>query len=126
MGELNKETTRKYYGFFAFFLVVILGFSFFRNLTKSFQAQRKIQEEERRVEALKRENERLKRESEKVMSGVYIEKQLRDRLGLAKEGEYVVVLPDEETLKRLAPKIEEEEEILPEPNWKKWYKLFFY
>lgn len=126
MGELNKEITRKYYSFIAFFLVVILGFSFFRNLTKSFQVQRKIQEEERKVEALKSENERLKRESEKVMSGVYIEKQLRDRLGLAKEGEYVVVLPDEETLKRLAPKIEEEEEILPEPNWKKWYKLFFY
>ena len=126
MGGLNKEITRKYYGFVAFFLVVILGFSFFRNLTKSFQVQRKIQEEERKVETLKRENERLKRESEKVMSGVYIEKQLRDRLGLAKEGEYIVVLPDEETLKRLAPKIEEEEEILPEPNWKKWYKLFFY
>lgn len=124
MKESLTKTTKKYYGLLALLFLVILVFSFLRNLTKSLQIQRRIQEEERKVEALKQENERLKRERERVTSEVYIEKQIRDKLGLAKEGEYVVVLPDEETLKRLAPKIEQEEEILPDPNWKKWAQLF--
>ena len=55
----------------------------------------------------------------------YIEKQLRDNLGLAKEGEIVVVLPDEEILRKIAPSVPEEEDILPDPTWKKWLKLFF-
>ncbi|MDP3994252.1 MAG: hypothetical protein Q8P91_00270, partial [bacterium] len=54
----------------------------------------------------------------------YIEKQLRDKLGLSKEGETIVVLPDADTLRKLVPPIPGEEEILPDPNWKKWLKLF--
>ncbi len=43
---------------------------------------------------------------------------------MAKEGEIIIVLPDEEILGTLAPNLEEEEEALPDPNWKKWLKLF--
>ena len=43
---------------------------------------------------------------------------------MAKEGEIVVILPDEHILRKLAPDREIEEEVLPDPNWKKWMKLF--
>jgi hypothetical protein len=42
-----------------------------------------------------------------------------------KEGEVIVVLPDEDILRKLAPLLPTEENTLPEPNWKKWEKLFF-
>ena len=43
---------------------------------------------------------------------------------MAKEGEIVVILPDPETVRKFAPSIYTEEEPLPDPNWKKWLKLF--
>ncbi len=75
--------------------------------------------------ALKKENEELQKRLTETQSPVYIERELRDKLGLAKRGEVVVVLPDAEILKRLAPKSSEEEDFLPDPTWKKWAKLFF-
>ena len=41
-----------------------------------------------------------------------------------KDGETIVVLPEEETLRKMAPRFEREEEVLPDPTWKKWVKLF--
>ena len=61
---------------------------------------------------------------EKVQSDIYIEKQMRDKLGLAKEEEVVIIMPDEEILRKLAPTYPEEEQTLPDPNWKKWAQLF--
>ncbi len=37
----------------------------------------------------------------------------------------VVVLPDTATLEKLAPEVPVEQETLPDPNWKKWWNLFF-
>jgi len=66
----------------------------------------------------------LEAELKKVQSDAFLEKQLRDKLGLAKEGETVVVLPDKEALKGLVPPLPEEENILPKPIWQRWLDLF--
>jgi phosphoglycerate-specific signal transduction histidine kinase len=84
----------------------------------------KIEKEKEKIEKLKKEKEELQKDVEMARSEEFIEKQLRDNLGLAKEGEIVVILPDYETVKKFAPGIEEEEDLLPEPNWKKWVNLF--
>ena len=110
------------YLFIAFFILLIVSLA--RNVIRILKAGERVGEAEKRVEKLKVENEELKKRLETVGSEEYIEKQLRDNLGLAKEGETIVVLPDEETLRALAPRVEEEEETLPDPNWRKWLKLF--
>ena len=84
----------------------------------------RIEEEKERIEVLEQEREELQEKLEFVQSEEYIEKQLRDNLGLAKEGEIVVILPAEEIVKKFAPRIDEEEEIPLEANWKMWMKLF--
>ncbi len=84
----------------------------------------KIEKEKEKIEKLKQENEELQKNLEIVKSEEFIEKQLRDKLGMAKEGEIVVILPDAEEVKKFAPRIDEEEEVLPDPNWKKWIHLF--
>jgi cell division protein FtsB len=110
------------YLFIAFFILLTLSLA--RNVVRILRAGRRVEEAEGRVEKLKKENEDLKKRLEIAGSEVYIEKQLRDNLGLAKGEEIVIVLPDEETLRALAPRAEKEEESLPPPNWKKWANLF--
>ncbi len=105
-------------------LAVLLTISLARNIIRSRAADNKIEEAKAKLEALKKENQELADKLESVNSDEYIEKQARDKLGLAKEGETVIVLPDEEEIKRLAPERQEGEEYLPGPNWKQWLKLF--
>src|SRR3972149_2820528 len=108
------------------FIVVflVLSISLIRNIIKISQAGKRIDQENLKVENLKEENIELKKRLEEVQSEEYIEKELRDKLGLAKEGETILVLPEEDIVRSLAPKLTEEEETLPDPNWKKWLKLF--
>ena len=96
-----------------------------RNILRGRRAFERIRVAEERVEKLDQENQDFNEKIEFLRSDEYTESQFRDKLGLAKEGEIVVVLPYDEILRKLAPKRVEEEQTLPDPNWKKWYKLFF-
>lgn len=107
------------------FLIFILVFSLVKNVLKAKDAAFKIAESKRKVEELKKENDELGKKIDSVESAFFLEKQARDKLGLAKEGEMVIILPDAETLKKAFPNKEEAKEDLPLPNWKKWLKLFY-
>jgi len=120
-----QEKVEKYSNILVIFVLIVLAFSLTKNISRNIQAQKRVEEEKIKIEELKIENDNLMKEIDKVSSEVYIEKQLRDKLGLVKKGEYIVVLPDEETLRKLAPKIRKEEDILPLPNYKKWINLFY-
>lgn len=88
-------------------------------------------------EALEEARERLSREeAERVeLEGMlvrlnsqdYIEREARDKLGVAREGETIVVLPNDEDLRRFAPRedvfdAEFEREKLP--IFRQWVRLF--
>ena len=73
---------------------------------------------QKQLEAQKKENNFLQQKLSYVKSNEFVEKEARDKLGLVKDNEYIVIAPDEE--------MEKEEFIKTEdPNWKKWLKLFF-
>lgn len=78
-----------------------------------------VQDSEARLQQLKEENEKLKQELNYKKSQEFAEAEIRNKLGLAKEGETVVVLP------------KEDRDQLPETsnkdkkNWEKWWDLFF-
>lgn len=120
-----KVKLKSYYIYVGLFLGFLFLLSLIRNISKIADAEKRISKAQERVEKLRKENEETERRLAEVRGEEYIEKQLRDKLGLAKEGEIVVVLPDEETLRKIAPGIAEEEDVLPDPIWKKWLKLFF-
>lgn len=120
---INK--LKDYINYIIILAIFLLVISFFRNVIKIKSADEKIGEAEDKVVKLEDVNSSLRDEIERVATEQYVEKQLRDNLGLAKEGEIVVVLPEDEVLRKLAPKHEIEEETLPDPNWKKWLNLFF-
>ncbi|MBI2066201.1 septum formation initiator family protein [Candidatus Woesebacteria bacterium] len=120
-----KVKLKSYYLYIGLFLGFLFLLSLVRNISKIASAEKRVSKARERVEKLRKENEEAERKLAEVKGEEYIEKQLRDKLGLAKEGEIVVVLPDQEILRKIAPGIAEEEDVLPDPTWKKWLKLFY-
>jgi cell division protein FtsB len=123
--EKLKEKLRVYSNYLLIFIFLLMFISLIRNILRVVESNKRIEKAQDQVEKLKKENEELEEKLAVTKSEGFIEKQLRDKLGLAKEGEIVIVLPDEKILETLAPSLEEEEETLPDPNWKKWLKLFY-
>lgn len=123
-ANLIKERIGRFINIILFIMLIALTFSLARSVLKTRGTASQIGRAEETVRKLEETNTELKKELELVESEEYAEKQLRDKLGLSREGEIVVVLPDDELLRRLAPEPEEEEETLPDPNWKRWLKLF--
>lgn len=119
-----RSSLIKLSGYVFYLLLLILTISLSRNISKMRQINKEVQQKEEKVKKLEEEGKGLGKKLEEAQSNDYIEKQIRDKLGLAKPGEIVVVLPDEAVLRKLAPKMEEGEDSLPDPNWKKWAKLF--
>lgn len=116
---------RRFSKYAALLLLIGLSSSLFRSYQRAAKTKAVIDREKTKVEELKKENTKLGEDLARVKSEEFIERQLRDKLGLAKPGEIVLVLPDAETLKKLAPPLEREEDVLPDPPWKKWQRLFF-
>lgn len=114
----------------AVFRYVLLGFtillliSIAKNIGKVFAIRAEVAKQKAKVAKIEAENLRIQMEISKAQSPEFIERQVRDKLGLVKEGETVVVLPEIEEVKKLAPKLDLEEDYLPDPNWRKWLKLF--
>ena len=103
---------------------ILLSISLVRNILIISSANKKIQNLKNEISDIQIKNNSLKLQLQKVSKEEYLEQQARDKLGLVKEGETVVVLPDQEILRQFSPKIPEEEVTLPDPTWKKWMKLF--
>lgn len=123
--DLFKNKLKDYLNYIIVFVCLLLAVSLVRSIFKIKKADKKILDAQQLVEELKVESEKLEEEVKIVQSDYFVEQQLRDKLGLAKEGEIVVVLPEDEVLRKLVPRRESEEEVLPNPNWRKWLNLFF-
>lgn len=83
-----------------------------------------IQKTVEKLEKAKAEEKDLQEKLKVTQSEVYLEEQLRNKLGLAREGEIVLVLPPDEELRKLAPELGREEQFVPKSNWQKWMDLF--
>lgn len=116
---------RRNWLFWAFLVTsALLLANLVRGLTDLIGSGERFEKAEREVSEL----EETKKSYESALQGgdkdFLVEKEIRDQLGLAKPGELVVVLPNQEGLYN--DQLADTEEIgLEEPNWQKWWKLFF-
>lgn len=124
MGEKLKQNLKKARVYLLILFVFLFGLSLFRNILKINEAKNRIQREKEKIVKLEEEGRILEEELRKMQGNEFLEKELRDKLGLAKKGESVVILPDSETLKKLVPEIPDEKDYLPDPIYVKWMKLF--
>ena len=80
---------------------------------------KKWQEEKKNLAQIEKENEELRAYLDYVESDSFLEKEARNSLGMSKEGEMMIVLPQ---------KSAEETKIVslpPSPVWRQWWELFF-
>jgi cell division protein FtsB len=121
-----KNRLKAYVKYVVVIFSIFLVFSLVRNINNRNESLRTIANKESAVKDLEGENQELRESLDKIRSDAFIEKQIRDQLGLAKSGEIVLVLPEDDVVRNLVPDRPKEEEELPDPVWKKWYKLFVY
>ena len=122
--EKLKEAVFRHSNYLLLFLALVFSISAVRNIIKISQARTNLTKVREKVEKLKKDNTELEDRLKEMKSQEYVEKQIRDKLGLAKPGEIVVIMPEEEVLRKLSPRIPTEEDVLPDPTWKRWLKLF--
>lgn len=123
--EKMQLGTQKLISYGMWLMIVVLGFSVIQNAGKIIETRTQIQREKDKVTKMAKQNQDLERQIANSQSSTFIEKQMRDELGLALPNEAIVVLPDVDTLRKLAPQPTTENDTLPDPNWRKWEKLFF-
>lgn len=108
-------------GGIAVFLILIS--SLVKSVSRIRVGDSVIEKTKIKIEKAEAENKKLADQLKITQSEEFLEKQLRDKLGLAKEGEIVLVLPEADIVKKLSPQIPEEVETKPKPNWQKWMEL---
>lgn len=113
----------KFIGYGLWTLVLILVVTLTGSINRMTIVKKEIQARKMAISKIESENRELERKIIEAQSQEYIEKEIRNKLGLAKEGEVVVVLPDVDTLRKIAPEFTDED-LKPDPNWKKWMMLF--
>src|SRR3989337_4197700 len=111
--------TRNLILFMAMLIGVILAVNSAKRIHSFSQTSQKIQDAEDRLEALRKENEALENELKYKESNEFAEKEIRDKLGLAKEGEAIVVVPQQSS-----SQLKESSGQHTKPNWQKWRGIF--
>jgi cell division protein FtsB len=124
----NNQNTAKYYpiaGIFAVVVLILLLITIYRTYGQFNKGMQIVEKSKQEVELLKKEKEELELKVAKTDDPHFADQLLRDKLGMAKEGEIVVVLPPADELAKLAPVYGEKQEIVEIPNWEKWVRVFF-
>lgn len=102
---------------------LIISFGLVRNLYSIYQNSKFQEQAVRKLEKLRAENTRLKEEVVTSQEQSFIEREARERLGLVKPGEVVVILP---TAKEVSPSAQSLTEVkTSRPIWQQWVGLFF-
>ncbi|MEK7526259.1 MAG: septum formation initiator family protein, partial [Patescibacteria group bacterium] len=84
-----------FYQLAAVIVGILLSVTLVRNVLIIASANKKIQKTKNEILELEQKNEILKKQIEIAQTAEFKEKQARDKLGFVKEGEVVIVLPDE-------------------------------
>jgi len=104
---------------------IVVGILLVVNSTKRLLTFRttsqKVAEAEERLNKLRGENQSLKDDLDYKKSVEFKEREIRDKLGMAREGETVVVLPKDSVEESNGP-VNNKQEM---QNWEKWWSRFF-
>lgn len=102
-------------------MVLIVNLS--RSIYDIWRKKDIVHEREAALAEAQEQNEELKKKIADAESPEFIEKVAREKLGLVKDKEVVVLM---DTSKITSKDSENEAKSLDtDPNWKRWWKLFF-
>lgn len=105
----------------ALILTLFIVYSSVKRISNFRSTAKSVAERQQYLEELRIKNEQLRKDLEYKEGSQFAELEIRNKLGLAKPGETVVIVPKEED-KGLKTKDESKNN---KPNWEKWKELFF-
>lgn len=105
--------------FLTFILALILAINGTKRIMSLHGNSQKVVEAEQKLEELKQENEQLKQDFAYKQTDRFAEGEIRNKLGLARPGEDVYVVPKEESNQQSAISSQQNKS-----NWQKWRDLF--
>lgn len=104
-------------------IVLFIAYNLINQIVGALRSGDRLSEATEDLYRLEIQNKELKKRLTEIKSINFIEQQARDKLGLAREGEIVVIIP-EEVWGRVLGMSQKPEEIKL-PNWLGWLKVFF-
>lgn len=105
-------------------ILIIATLSLGRQIYSSLRSSSRLDTAADSLSKLQAENRRLKRKLEEVSQYDSLEEIARDKLGLARSGETVVIISPKDIDQVLGAQKKVEEVKLP--NWQGWLKLIFH
>ena len=118
----TQEKKPKKWLFIAFLVISgLMITSLIRGINDLFGTRERFDKAEAEVAKLEVEKRALEQSLEEENGGLITEHAIRDKLGLAKPGEIVVILPEDIGETFINTETVNDQDI---PNWKKWIKVF--
>lgn len=116
-------------------IIVLVSIFMIVSLSKSvvdlWERRNILEAEEKRLTQLEKKNDELEQKLRMVQTPAFVEKEARERLGMAKEGETVILMGDisrEESIintPRVLTKGSNDDILGQQPYWKQWWHMFF-
>jgi len=106
-----------------FILAVFFGYNLLAQITNTLKQADKLQVATQALYELELKNKALKKKLSEVKNPLYVEQEARNKLGFAKNGETVVVIPSERLSAVLG--IKKATEVSKLPNYLGWWRVFF-
>ncbi len=104
-------------------VVLIIAYNLILQITQAIKSGERLSEASDVVFQLQNQNKQLKKRLTNIQSSDFIESQARDKLGLSKKGETVVIIPDQILKMVLGASSSAQTPRLPNPLG--WFKVFF-
>ena len=104
-------------------ITIVIAYSLIRQITSALKSNENLQQVVDDLHKMEIQNEELKKRLGQIELPQFIEKEARNKLGLVKEGEVLVIIPNEKIEDILGKdKIKQEIKF---PNPLGWLKVFF-
>lgn len=111
--------------------IILVCYAFFvlgKMVWQNYQVNQQIRNLENEVLVIEKENQKLSDLIAFFQTETFKEKEAREKLGMVKPGEKVLVFPDSEkteTITNTNSSIKSSEDTQSIPNYKKWWNFFF-
>lgn len=104
-------------------LVLFIAYNLLIQITDALRQGERLSDAAENVYKLEVKNRELKNKLSQVKSIEFIEKEARNKLGLGKIGETIVIIPEEKLKSVLGASPSAQVRL---PNWLGWFRMFFH
>lgn len=114
---------RKIVPIVAVLLVLLVVYNLVNQILGAFKSSDRLSQAVEKVYSLEAKNKELKKQLAEIKSPKFVEQQARDKLGLSKAGETVVIIPEQKIKAVLGTSQPAQIRL---PNWQGWLRIFFH